>query len=911
MPRVPEWSSTRPVDEWEHEAFESLQGLLDNAFLLANNVVFHRDHNDYPEIDIIIVGRKDFYLVDCKNLRAPYVWTPRNLRSDGKEIRNPLIRLGDVAKVLGSSLRSHSGTNNFLGSTFALLPNESFTRQNLRGLPREQRNRIGTINQLVHYIEDNEALGRGRDLLGYRGFFDQRFKPSTKVPGSSFNISERIETPGLPELFNLFHVFDDDEKRYAIFYNHPPQAGLSSILVDRREKSAGRNLDEIPRNRLLPRLSQIPSDGRNGQWMLLNATGVQTLPGLLAQLDNANDLEDTHRQVATILCDWVSLVSQVHNNGWSPRRFESLAAITPPGPGNRPQGTLLDWTWAHHKDNLKDRDTSPFQNIQLHGHDFPCRLSETEDWKAFAHAVTPLVDKLFSQLQIKDAAKHTLQRLRDLPINTSEQCALQLLPEEIRSRSLGPPGSDSQQIENDLANLRSKKSSRAAELDLLNKRLTRGAEYAKHLTDLAVNRIQGATPRSSAEVISDLQQENMASASREERTLLEQELKVEKDFSKETHKKCVLLTEQIEAGERKQKSIQDELARKELEIRQLEKTQYSNDSWQNELASDADMNQVGFFLREQLQIGSGGQGLPPFQHLEDANTQIKREGCWGRVYKVWPAGRAGSPMALKLARHDLDEDRLHYAKEVWQSECQAARRIMTWQSTDDAFVRIREVPGKNCRIQAWILMDWVDGQPISNYLESGIEIVKAIQIIEKTARIISKLETRGVHFLDLHANNVLLQKGTLNPVLIDPAAVYPGCRPPEWVSRSPLGIPTRERRSGQVFLLAYLLANMLIPDSRIKTLSSGAYLSSIAQQITGGIPDHHRVVDEVSPTIFRKIRASGDWMGLSKNPEEDARKISDLITYSTDSNPANRPTDIQDFANHLRGILPRGLMPSF
>jgi hypothetical protein len=913
MPRVPEWSSTRPVNNWEREAFEGLQGFLDDSFLIANNVVFHRDRSDYPEVDIIIVGREDFYLVDCKDLGPPYVWTPRNLSLHDVEIPNPLIRLDSVAKVLGSSLRKHCGANKRLGSIFTLLRNESFAKQNLKRLPREQRNRVGTIRQLVHFIEDNEARGRGQDLLRYQSFFDQRFRPSNKVPGSTFSIDERIDTPDLPELFNLFQVFNDDDKRYAIFYNHPPHAGIPSILIDKRETSASRNLDELPRSRLLPRINQVPSDGRSGQWMLLNAASVQTLPDLLARLAKAEDREETHRQVATIFCDWVSLVSQMHGAGWSLRRFESLAAITPVGPGHRSQGTLLDWTWAHHKDHSKDRDTLPFQNVLLHGQSSPCRLSKSEDWQAFTHAVTPLVEELFLQLDIEDATQPTLRALTELPTGTSEQNALLVLPEEIRSKSQGPPGSDSQQIESELANARSKKNRLTDEFHLLYKRLDRGAAYAEHLTQLARNRVQGVTPRTSTEVMADLQQGDVASASREELVLLEQELKEERETSAETQEKCVLLTERIETEERKRLYIQEELAQRELEIQQLERAQQGNDSWQDNLDPDADMNQIGSFLLDRLQVGSGGQGLPPFQLLEDANTQRKREGCWGRVYKVWPAGRAGSAIALKLARHDLDEDRLHDAKEVWQSECEAARRIMTWQTPDDAFVRIREVPAESDRIQAWIQMDWVDGQPISDYLEKGVYIVKAIQIIERTARTIQKLEAHGVHFLDLHANNVLLQKGTLNPVLIDPAAVYPGCRPPEWVNRSPLGIPAKDRRSGQVFLLAYLLANMLIPDSRIKASSSGAYLSSIAQQITGGDHDHdhRRVVDEISPTIFRKICASRDWMDLSSSPEQDARKLSDLVTYGTDTNPRNRPSNIQEFGKHLRGILPRGLMPSF
>ena len=912
MPRVPEWSSTRPVNNWEREAFEGLQGLLDDSFLIANNVVFHRDRNDFPEVDIVIVGREDFYLVDCKNLGLPYVWTPRNLSFRDVEFLNPLIRLGDVAKVLGSSLRKHSGANKRLGSTFTLLPNESFAKQNFKGLSREQQNNIGTIRQLADFIQTNEARGRGLHLLrDQRGFFDKRFMPSNKVPGSAFSIAERIDTPDLPELFNLFQVFNDDDKRYAIFYNHPPQPGIPSNLIDKRETSASRNLDELPRSRLLPRFNQVPSDGRSGQWMLLNAACVQTLPDLLARLANTEDREETHRQIATIFCDWVSLVAQVHGAGWSLRRFESLAAITPVGSGHRSQGTLLDWTWAHHKDHSKDRDTLPFQNVLLHGQSSPCRLTDSEDWQAFTHAVTPLVEELFLQLDIEDATQPTLRALTELPTGTSEQNALLVLPEEIRSKSQGPPGSDSQQIESELANARSKKNRLTDEFHLLYKRLDRGAEYAEHLTQLAVNRVHGVTPRASAEVIADLQQGKVASPSREEIALLEQELREVKETSAETQEKCELLAGRIEAEERKQLFIQEKLAQRELEIQQLERAQHGNNSWQDDLDSDADMNQVGSFLLSQLQVGSGGQGLPPFQLLEDANTQRKREGCWGRVYKVWPAGRAGSAIALKLARHDLDEDRLHDAKEVWQSECEAARRIMTWQTPDDAFVRIREVPAESDRIQAWIQMDWVDGQPISDYLEKGIYIVKAIQIIERTARTIQKLEAHGVHFLDLHANNVLLQKGTLNPVLIDPAAVYPGCRPPEWVNRSPFGIPTKDRRSGQVFLLAYLLANMLIPDPLIKASSSGAYLSSIAQQITGEALDHRRVVDEISPTIFRKICNSKEWMNVSSSPEEDARKLSDLIIYGTDTNPRNRPSNIQEFGDHLRGILPRGLMPSF
>lgn len=913
MPRVPEWSSSRPVNAWERESFEGLQNLLDNAFLIANNVVFHRGKNDYPEVDIIIVGREDFYLVDCKNLGLPYIWTPRSLSFHDKEISNPLIRLENVAKVLGSSLRQHSGANKKMGSTFTLLPNESFAKQNLRGLPPEQQNRIGTIKQLADFIKANEARGRGRDLLRDQRFFDQRFKPSNQVPGSAYSIAERIDTPGLPELFNLFRVFNGDDKRYAIFYNHPPQSGIPSNLIDKRENSASRTLDELPRNRLLPRLIPVLSDGRSGQWMILNASSVQMLPDLLARLANTEDREETHRQLATIFCDWVSLLSQVHGTGWRLRRFESLAAITPVGLGHRSQGTLLDWTWAHHKDHPNDRDTIPFQDVQVHGQSSPCRLTEAEDWQAFTHAVTPLVVELFLQLNIEDATQPTLRELSELPTGTSEQDALQVLPEAIRSKSQGPPGSDSQQIEHELANARSKKNRLTNEFALLNKRLDRGAAYAEHLTQLARNRVQGVTPRTSTDVIADLQQGDVASASREELVLLEQELREQKETSAETQEKCVLLTERIETEERKRLYIQEELAQRELEIQQLERAQQGNDSWQDNLDPDADMNQIGSFLLDRLQVGSGGQGLPPFQFLEDANTQRKREGCWGRVYKAWPAGRAGSAIALKLARHDLSEDRLHDAKGVWQSECEAARRIMTWQTPDDAFVRIREVPAESDRIQAWIQMDWVDGQPISNHLENGIDIVKAIQIIEKTARTIRRLEQHGVHFLDLHANNVLLQRGTLNPVLIDPAAVYPGCRPPEWVNRSPLGIPAKDRRSGQVFLLAYLLANMLIPDSRIKASSSGAYLSSIAQQITGGDHDydHRRVVDEISPTIFRKICASRDWMDLSSNPEQDARKLSDLVTYGTDTSPGNRPSNIQEFGKHLRGILPRGLMPSF
>ncbi|MDA0569138.1 MAG: hypothetical protein O3A35_05310, partial [Bacteroidetes bacterium] len=312
---------------------------------MANNVVFHQDKNDYPEVDIVSVGREDFYLVDCKDLGLPYVWTPRNLSFRDVEFLNPLIRLGDVAKVLGSSLRKHSGANKRLGSTFTLLPNESFAKQNFKGLSREQQNNIGTIRQLADFIQTNEARGRGLHLLrDQRGFFDKRFMPSNKVPGSAFSIAERIDTPDLPELFNLFQVFNDDDKRYAIFYNHPPQPGIPSNLIDKRETSASRNLDELPRSRLLPRFNQVPSDGRSGQWMLLNAACVQTLPDLLARLANTEDREKTHRQIATIFCDWVSLVSQVHGAGWSLRRFESLAAITPVGSGHRSQGTLLDWT---------------------------------------------------------------------------------------------------------------------------------------------------------------------------------------------------------------------------------------------------------------------------------------------------------------------------------------------------------------------------------------------------------------------------------------------------------------------------------------------------------------------------------------------------------------------------------------
>ena len=910
MPRVPEWSSTRPVNAWEREAFERLQDSLDSAYLMANNVVFHRDKNDYPEVDIIIVGRKDFYLVDCKNLGPPYAWTPRNLRFAGKEIRNPLLRLGDVAKVLGSSLRQNSGTDRFLGSTFVLLPSDSYAKQNLNELPHEQRSRIGTINQLARCIEVNEARWRGQNLLRDRkNFFDERFKPSNKVPGSAFSIAEKINTPGLPELFNLFQVFNGDDKRYAVFYNHPPQTDISSSLIDKREGSASRNLDELPRIRLLPRFHQIPSDGRSGQWMLLNAAIVHTLPDLLARLANTEDREETHRQVATIFCDWVSLVSQVHGLGWSLRRLESLAAITPVGSGHRPQGTLLDWTWAHHKDHRNDRDTFPFQDVQLHGQNFPCRLTKSRDWQAFTLAVTPLVEKLFFQLNIEDATQPTLRGLSELPTGTSEQMALQVLPEEIRSKSQGPPGSDSQQIENELISARSKKNLLTDKFKLLNERLDQGARYAERLTELAANRRQGVTPRASAEVKNDLQPRK--AVSQRELAILQQELKEEKETSAETQKKCALLTKRIETGKRKQQSIREELAQRELEIQQLEKAQYGNNSWEDDLDSNADMNQVGSFLLDRLRVGSEVQGLPPFQHLEDANTQRKREGCWGRVYKVWPAGRAGSAMALKLARHDLGEDRLLDAKEVWQSECDAARRISTWQTPDDGFVQIRDVPAESDRIQAWIIMDWVDGEPISNHLEKGIEIVKAIQIIEKLARTILKLETHGVHFLDLHANNVLLQKGTLNPVLIDPAAVYPGCRPPEWVDRRPFGIPASDRRSGQVFLLAYLLANTLIPASLIKTSSRDTSLSSLAQQITGEIPDHDRVVGEVSSYIERKIMSSGPWMNHSNNPGEDARKLSDLITFGTDSNPDNRPSNIQEFSNHLRGILPRGLMPSF
>jgi hypothetical protein len=912
MPRVPEWSSTRPVNSWEREAFEGLQGLLDSAFLIANNVVFHRGQNDYPEVDIIIVGREDFYLVDCKDLGPPYAWTPRNLRFRDVEIRNPLIRLGDVAKVLGSSLRKHSGTNKRLGSTFTLLPNESFAKQNLSGLSREQQNGIGTIRHLADFINANEARGRGLNLLtDQRNFFDLRFKPSNKVPGSSYSIAEKVDTPGLPELFNLFGVFNGDDKRYAVFYNHPPQTGVPSNLIDKREGSASRNLDELPRNRLLPRFSQVPSDGRCGQWMLLNAARVLTLPNLLARLANTESREETHQQVATILCDWISLVSQMHETGWGLRRFESLVALTPAGPGHRSQGTLLDWTWAHHKDHSQDRDTLPFQDVLLHGQSSPCRITKSGDWEAFTHTVTPLVEELFLQLNIEDAAKPTLRRLSELPIGTSEPNALGVLPEEIRSRSQGPPGSDSQQIENELATARSKKNRLTDEFDLLDKRLAQGAEYAEHLTQLAANRVQGVTPRASAEVIADLEQGNVASASREEIILLKQELKEEKENSAETQEKCVLLTERIETGKGKKRVIEEKLAQIELEIKEHKKDLHDNNSWQDDLDSDADMNQVGSFLLNRLQIGSGVRGLPPFERLEDANTQKRREGCWGRVYKVWPAGRAGSPMALKVARHDLSEDRLRDAKQVWQSECKAARRIMTSPTPDDAFVGIREVPAESDRIQAWILMDWVDGQPISSHLESGIDIVKAIQIVEKTARSIRRLETLGVHFLDLHANNVLLQKGTLNPVLIDPAAVYPGCRPPEWVNRSPLGIPPSDRRSGQVFLLAYLLANMLIPASSIRVSSGDACLSSIAQQITGGVHDHRRVVDEVYPTILDKICASGEWMCQSNSPEKDARELSDLITFGTDTSPDNRPSNITDFGKCLQKILPRGLTPSF
>ena len=842
MLRVVEWCSTRPVNSWEERAFEYLTRKLPRHFLASHNTILCAGGNAFPEIDILIIGDNDFYLIDCKDFSNGYRWTDQNLSMmSNSEIKNsnPFGTLEHNAKPIRNTIKDKVNATSRLGIPIVLLPDKSLKEQNLSELNHKQRDRVCSLKELVLLINRHEeGSPQILNLTKSKSLFDNVLQQANKLPNSEVVFSEGVPLPELPQLSRMFNVFDNGAKGLAFFYSHPPQQTAAHSLKVAREDNAYRVNSKLRGDLLLPKFNFISPENKPGWWCLLNTTIAHTLNQMTKRLPDMGkaDIDNT----ISAVFDWIELIRGLHQDGWEINRFENLGTFQPNFTTTRMCGTLLDLSWLTNSDGAMSEDIQPFSNVLMQDGSI-CKKHPSTDWKLFSNEIADLINGLYKRLEIEGGPADLLDSISQLRFNPDTAAVYELFPSQIRIRvtywqDSADPTSIVSRISTD--------NQLSQQLDSIRVSLPRGVDYvASCITELS------------------------------------------------SHFDCseLRLHEEIVAA------IHDN----EEEIT----------DWRDTISENADPNEIGSALRKRLSSSNNGSCLPPFESMYNPQT-TGMKGRWGEIYQVYPIqGRSGAPRALKLVRNDLPASDVGTAVTVWETECQAARKIINSGITPINIVRFFEVPDEDDENPYWIVMDWIHGAPMSeNHLGGKLDVFKTIPIISSITSAIKMLKDNGVNYLDIHPSNIIL-RDEIYPTLIDPAACLPRFCPPEWSGIAVtdiLKLLSSEVEAGQVFLIANLMLDIIFTKSGDTPL--GEALDSFAAGHFENEPNDYE--DDAGLVLLQE--KTQDYLRMhhtsrSRIPEPDIEKFSSqlasLLYYSTSKHPEDRPSTLDSFNDSLQNLM--------
>ena len=284
-----------------------------------------------------------------------------------------------------------------------------------------------------------------------------------------------------------------------------------------------------------------------------------------------------------------------------------------------------------------------------------------------------------------------------------------------------------------------------------------------------------------------------------------------------------------ERDELARRSERDSKARKELDDRLVAAEKELSEmldirEWTADFPHN-DWSQVPEYLLGRLE-----KGLPPFQEWH-APPRLIGEGGFGRVYRCYPSND-GVPVAVKIPWAKGGNRKA--LQGAWEGECRSARDVAYQLASNTSITVPKPLQIAPEGIDAFVVYEFVEGRELGETIalarkekdDGRMSAIQALFIADHLAGTVDQLLQFGVRHTDLQPRNVILRKPH-EPVLIDYAPCLPGDRrPPEWRGKDPQQCEVEVVRSGQIHLLAILLAQMLgvVPRTRRELSESIPFL---------------------------------------------------------------------------------------
>jgi hypothetical protein len=891
MPMLAEWGTDYPTNEFERLCAATLASELDKALgpnspsVLNNALLDLTDENakmvDSAEIDLIVIGQRNFYVIDCKNYRVSYEWTARELMRNGRKRTAPFQRLAHNARVLSGPARNgiaHSCQRQNIeipryGLTAVVLPAESMGLQDFSRLSGDYKERVFSPRKLARWIikheQDSSRPSSDGNLLKWLRPLLQPGDGSLEGPGCTLGAREG-DRGGVCFPGNVHTAkFKRPRPRARVhYYWHPPHPSIPPAVAYAREDSHRRNTEapEFPDHPCIVRShSYRLGDGTRGTL----ATFKQETYSL-TELTRAIPSKFEPDIGFTVLRDWLEVIQCMHTKGWRINSFDGLGIFL--DAEERWRGTILDWTWAKHES--LDDDCRPDLICEGMG-----SFLRGSDWQNFADAL-----RAAQETQSIGLSESTLKGI----------AALDEVQDRHETRglfdSLAPTGSrlPHRDVNSDLQERLAMSNDHIA--DLLRSISDRQSEQSDE-TDAQL--LICLLPPVDNELypqwrVNQLMQEHVGT--RQQAGPLANGEAVEEALQMAARKDA-----RRAENERKIQDLQAALADTEAANRRLRDQQIASNEWRESAPSS--FLKRGEFLMERLE-----KGKAPFSQWT-LDSEVG-QGNWGTALLAYPLEAEGTPVVIKIphAKPNTDEEDL---LRVWQRETQVACILARRPDHGVASVRLAPINSEeDC--DGYIVYDFVDGKELGLWAKGAKVSLQAIlKAVREILDTVDRLTNIGIWYTDLSLTNVRIQTPKTNPrpILIDPAPGMFSLPVASDLKKQDIStLDSKSRSALHVSLIGHLLRSLILDPNPISfgenTLSATAPWYPKAK---GSGEQHDQVCydiikQQVHDKLFGDPRLS--------HSEANTTRTTDLLFYSTHRLPDLRnPNDLAGMRTIITSVL--------